>query len=121
MRTSVLCGLLFLYQSVWAAYSVFSPNSFAPEHKLSLTVFGAMTHLSVFIILIPLLLLRKRTLVSIKDALPWYGAINSVYVIGNFAFHNRLTHSMGYQGFLDYSGMNSVLIAFCLTVTLFKK
>lgn len=120
-KTSILFSVLFSYNCVWTLACVFIQCSFIPKFKTEIVIFSAMQHIQVLIVIISLLLVSHARLLKIKNALPFYGVINSVYVIGNYLFQNRLTNSMGYQGFLDYSGMNAVLIAICLVTTLFKE
>jgi len=65
--------------------------------------------------LIPILAvvaLKDCHVINILKALPLYGLLNSIYVIyGSITGATKFANGVGYSGFLDYAGMNGVLIA----------
>lgn len=65
--------------------------------------------------------LPKSWRLALRKAIPLYTVSNAILVIWTAIFGVKFGNSGGYQGFLDYSGMNAVLMASCAGFFTFVK
>lgn len=118
-KTSNIFALAFTLFSAYVAYTAlasFSVYATIPQaRRLGFSLAALMAYISVSIPMLSMLMVDKRFLTAVPDVIPIACLINSLYVIITAVFDIKFTNSMGYSGFIDYSGMNGVLIAVCAT------
>ncbi len=116
-KTSKLFATCFTLFSAYVIYvtlssfSVYATLSQARRVGFSLT--ASMNYLCVAVPVFAMLTVDRRALLGVVDVLPLMALANSIYVIITAILGIKFTNSMGYSGFMDYSGMNGVLIAIC--------
>ncbi len=117
-KTSVLFSLtaLFVYfrmsQAVFPVFNDFTIGD--PDYRLKISAVSAMSFIALSSLVLAALNIREKSLRAILSAVPVYGVINSLYVIAGWYWgFGKFVQGVGISGFLDYSGMNGVLIALC--------
>lgn len=116
-KTSNLFAWAFTLFSAYVAYTAlasFSIYATIPQaRRLGFSLAALMAYISVAVPMLSLLMVDKRFLTAVPDVLPIACLINSFYVVVTAVLDIKFVNSMGYSGFIDYSGMNGVLIAIC--------
>lgn len=104
-----------IFSSVNVMFNLYSPI-YKTTHMDQINYGFAAAHTGFLVLLFVLSMntIKKEWLTKLIDALPAFGVINSIYVIITWLFNWRLNGSMGPQGFIDYSGLNSTLISYSI-------
>lgn len=113
-KTDYLCGLVF-------AYILFSsiPSAFllperlmklGPELAQNAGILIAFALLASTLCVWAFIEMDKRWVTALRRIVPIYTVINALYVILVWWTGNRFKNGTGVHGFLDYSGMNGVLL-----------
>lgn len=108
-------ALFFNYFTTYVVYQTLCSFNILSQlplpNRIPLFLAAAVSYVCFVAICLGLMLLSDDFLKNLPKALPFYTLINSLYVIINWSMGSKFTNSMGFSGFLDYSGMNGVLIA----------
>lgn len=118
-KTSVVFALACFY-TVWMMADVVFPliNDFTPageNYRMVIALYCANGFIAAISVLFAALALPENILTrGLPPALAIYGVVNSIYVIAGAIFgFGKFALGVGISGFLDYSGLNGVLIAAC--------
>lgn len=123
-ETSFLITLLFIYLTGYVFYEIFASfSAYAGldlRSRIPLFLAASVNYVCVTALCAGMMSLSSLGLILICRALPLCALTNALYVIGNWACGVKFTNSMGFSGFLDYSGMNGVLIAITMIPSVVK-
>lgn len=125
-KTNHFYSLFFIYFSISTFYMMVFRNfrflklSGVPRPEFIATAgteYICVVGISLFLLLVP-----RYYLLKIYETLPFYGLLNSLLVIFNYHFgFGRDSGSYGISGFIDSSGINSILLSFCFLKSFHSK
>lgn len=115
MKSSYWVSIAYMYAVSSGLNLVFNPSNpyySDPFYYIPICYSSLIAILCLTVLSFVTLSLKKEALIVIIHGIPLFSVLNAVYVILGAIFgFGRLPESSGYSGFLNYSGMNAVLIA----------